>query len=48
MPRVDLGGGGECPMLLVGIEPERITGIEPANLAWMANEPEKAGDGLEH
>ncbi len=25
MPRVDLGGGGECPLLLVGIEPERLT-----------------------
>lgn len=24
MPRVDLGGGGECPLLLVGIEPERL------------------------
>ncbi len=27
MRRVDLGGGGECPMILVGIEPERIDGI---------------------
>jgi Restriction endonuclease BglII len=26
-PRVDLGGGGECPLLLIGIEPERINGI---------------------
>lgn len=24
VPRVDLGGGGECPLLLIGIEPERI------------------------
>jgi hypothetical protein len=24
MPRVDVGGGGECPLLLVGIEPERL------------------------
>lgn len=30
LPRVNFGGGGECPLLLVGIEPERITGIELA------------------
>jgi hypothetical protein len=24
MPRVDVGGGGECPLFLVGIEPERV------------------------
>lgn len=29
-PRVNLGGGGECPLLLIGIEPERIEGIELA------------------
>jgi hypothetical protein len=23
-PRINLGGGGECPLLLIGIEPERI------------------------
>lgn len=28
IPRVNLGGGGECPLLLVGIEPERVDGIE--------------------
>lgn len=27
LPRVNLGGGGECPLLLVGIEPERVDGI---------------------
>lgn len=27
-PRVNLGGGGECPLLLIGIQPERIDGIE--------------------
>ncbi len=27
VPRVNLGGGGECPLLLVGIEPERIEDI---------------------
>jgi hypothetical protein len=33
-PRVDLGGGGECPLLLVGIEPERVPGrARPGELA---------------
>jgi hypothetical protein len=27
-PRVNLGGGGECPLLLIGIEPERVQGQE--------------------
>ena len=27
IPRVKLGGGGECPLLLVGIEPPRIDGV---------------------
>lgn len=26
IPKVNLGGGGECPLLLIGIEPERIDG----------------------
>ena len=30
VPRVNLGGGGECPLLLVGIEPDRIAGVELA------------------
>ena len=30
VPRVDLGGGGECPLLLIGIEPERIDSVELA------------------
>jgi hypothetical protein len=30
IPKVNLGGGGECPLLLVGIEPERIEGIDLA------------------
>lgn len=30
IPKVNLGGGGECPLLLVGIEPARITGISRA------------------
>lgn len=28
IPRVNLGGGGECPLLLVGIEPARVDGID--------------------
>lgn len=31
LPRVNLGGGGECPLLLVGIEPKRVAGIELAH-----------------
>ncbi len=27
MPRVDIGGGGECPLFLVGIELERAPGL---------------------
>ncbi len=30
VPKVNLGGGGECPLLLVGIEPERVEGVELA------------------
>ena len=30
VPRVNLGGGGECPLLLIGIEPDRILGVELA------------------
>lgn len=29
-PKVNLGGGGECPLLLVGIEPDRVDSIELA------------------
>lgn len=28
VPRVSLGGGGECPLLLIGIEPERLNELE--------------------
>ncbi len=28
VPRVNLGGGGECPLLLIGIEPDRVVGVE--------------------
>jgi len=47
-PRVDLGGGGECPLLLIGIELERITGFDISDLTWMAEELEKADDDLTH
>ena len=30
VPKVNLGGGGECPLLLIGIEPDRIDGISLA------------------
>lgn len=30
IPRVNLGGGGECPLFLIGIEPGRIEGIRLA------------------
>lgn len=30
IPKVNLGGGGECPLLLVGIEPPRVLGVELA------------------
>lgn len=28
IPRINLGGGGECPIIVVGIEPPRINGFE--------------------
>jgi Restriction endonuclease BglII len=30
LPKVNLGGGGECPLLLIGIEPDRIIGVKLA------------------
>jgi len=30
IPKVNLGGGGECPLILIGIEPARIVDIELA------------------
>jgi hypothetical protein len=27
VPRINLGGGGECPLLVIGIEPDRINGF---------------------
>lgn len=28
IPLIDLGGGGECPIIVIGIEPERVDGFE--------------------
>lgn len=28
IPRVNLGGGGECPLIVIGIEPPRVFGFE--------------------
>jgi hypothetical protein len=28
IPRINLGGGGECPLIVVGIEPERVDGFD--------------------
>lgn len=34
MPRINLGGGGECPLLLIGIEPGRVDGVEELHDAF--------------
>jgi len=28
IPRINLGGGGECPLLVIGIEPDRVDGFD--------------------
>ena len=33
VPRVNLGGGGECPLLLIGIQPPRVAGGDVLILA---------------
>jgi hypothetical protein len=38
IPRINLGGGGECPLLVVGIEPERIDGFEVVIDAYNARQ----------
>ncbi|MXW42483.1 MAG: hypothetical protein F4138_03880 [Acidimicrobiia bacterium] len=43
VPRVNLGGGGECPLLLIGIRPERIQGIE---LAYRVREKLEEAENL--
>ncbi|MCY4423043.1 MAG: BglII/BstYI family type II restriction endonuclease [Acidimicrobiaceae bacterium] len=43
IPRVNLGGGGECPLLLIGIEPDRIHG---ARLAYRVRAKLDEADAL--
>lgn len=38
VPRVNLGGGGECPLILIGIEPERVNDFEGVQMAFEAKE----------
>lgn len=38
IPRINLGGGGECPLLVIGIEPERVTGFGVVVSAFDAHE----------
>lgn len=46
VPRVMLGGGGECPLLLVGIEPERLADLPTLKIAAAAvREARHALDG---
>lgn len=38
VPRVNLGGGGECPLILIGIEPHRVNDFESVQMAFDAGE----------
>ena len=38
IPRINLGGGGECPLLVVGIEPERVDGFDIVTDAYRARQ----------
>jgi hypothetical protein len=38
IPRINLGGGGECPIIVVGIEPARIDGFDTIEAAHLARE----------
>jgi hypothetical protein len=38
IPRINLGGGGECPLFVVGIEPERIDGFDAVIDAYKARQ----------
>jgi Restriction endonuclease BglII len=38
IPRINLGGGGECPLFVVGIEPERIYGFDVVAAAYEAHQ----------
>lgn len=34
IPRINLGGGGECPVLVIGIEPDRVRGFDRIRNAY--------------
>ena len=34
VPRINLGGGGECPLFIIGIEPERVDGFDRVRVAY--------------
>lgn len=38
VPRIDVGGGGECPLLVIGIEPLRVDGFDSVVGAYDAGE----------
>lgn len=46
VPRVNLGGGGECPLLLVGIEPGRVTGFGIIREAYQDGRRLSDGDAM--
>lgn len=37
-PRINLGGGGECPLIAIGIEPDRVDGFAPILQAFESGE----------
>jgi len=39
VPRINLGGGGECPLLVIGIEPARVDGFEVIREAFDLGKP---------
>lgn len=39
IPRLNLGGGGECPIIVVGIEPPRIDGFDVVVEAYESRQP---------
>lgn len=38
IPRINLGGGGECPLLVVGIEPQKVDGFTLVKSAYLNKE----------
>lgn len=37
VPRINLGGGGECPLVVIGIEPDRVTDFARIKTAFDLN-----------